>query len=133
MQQSLKRADLVYADECYEIVGILMEVFKKLGPGFQEKYYQRAVAEELRLHKRQFSEQVSIPLIYKNVRLGNYFLDFLIQIGEAKIVLEIKKDEYFSRSHINLVVGYLKATNLKLGILANFTPKGVKYKRIVNL
>lgn len=133
MTNQLKRDDLVYLNECYEIVGILMEVYKRLGPGFQEKYYQRAVAEELRLRNKKFTEQVPIPLLYKDVKLGTYFLDFLIEIGEAKIVLEIKKDEYFSRHHIDQVVGYLKATNLKLGILGNFTPKGVKYKRIVNI
>lgn len=48
-------------------------------------------------------------------------------------MLEIKKDEYFSKRNIEQVVGYLKSTGLKLGILANFTPHGVKSKRIVNL
>lgn len=30
-------------------------------------------------------------------------------------------------------MAYLKAFNLKLGILANFTPEGLKFKRIVNI
>lgn len=47
--------------------------------------------------------------------------------------MEIKKDAHFSHQHIKQVNGYLKALNLKLGILANFTKDGVKFKRVVNL
>ena len=57
-------------------------------------------------------------------------MDFLI---EGKVVLEIKVGEHFSGSNINQLFGYLKATDLKLGILANFTRTGVKYKRIINI
>ena len=34
---------------------------------------------------------------------------------------------------IEQVIGYLKAFNLKLGIIATFTSKGLKFKRIVNI
>lgn len=57
-------------------------------------------------------------------------MDFVI---EGKIVLEIKVGEHFSKNNINQIYGYLKATDLKLGILANFTRTGVKYKRIINI
>jgi len=133
MDKQLKREDLVYAKECYHIMGMLMEVFKKLGPGFQEKYYQRGVAKEFGFNNVKFQEQVAVPLLYKGEKIGIYFLDFLIEYLGVKIVLEIKKDEYFSKHHIDQVFGYLKATGLQLGILANFIPKGVRFKRIVNL
>jgi len=56
-------------------------------------------------------------------------LDFLI---EDKIILEVKKGNYFSRRNINQVKGYLKATSMKLAILVNFTTKGVKFFRVLN-
>jgi len=124
------KSDLIYPDFSYKIIGILFDVYNKLGFGYQEKYYQRAVASTLLENKIKFSEQVKIPLTFKNSNIGNYFLDFLI---EEKIVLEIKKGDYFSKTNIEQVYAYLKATNLKLGILANFTGKGVKHKRIINL
>ncbi|MCD6147800.1 GxxExxY protein, partial [bacterium] len=34
--------------------------------------------------------------------------------------------------HIEQILSYLKASNLKLGILANFGSKGVKIQRIIN-
>lgn len=42
----LKRNDLVYPELSYQIIGILFEVFKQLGPGYKEKFYQKIVALE---------------------------------------------------------------------------------------
>ncbi len=62
--------------------------------------------------------------------VGRYYFDFLI---EDKIILEIKVRNYFSKKDIEQLNSYLKATRLKLGIIAHFTRAGVKLKRIVNL
>jgi len=126
----LKRKDLIYPELSYQIVGILFEIFKQLESGYQEKYYQKAVALELKRCGLKYKEQMQTPLNYKDEKIGKYFLDFLI---ENKIVLEIKKDKNFSRKNIEQVMAYLKACNLKLGILANFTKDGLKFKRIVNI
>lgn len=67
---------------------------------------------------------------FKEKDLGVYFFDFL---AFDKIVVEIKKRNYFSIKDINQLFGYLKATGLKLGLLIHFTNMGVKYRRIVNL
>lgn len=65
--------------------------------------------------------------------IGLFYIDFIVKIGKAEIVLEIKKHENFGPKNIDQVNSYLKTLNLKLGILANFTHSGVKFKRIVNL
>jgi GxxExxY protein len=129
-QQELKRNDLIYPELSYQIVGILFEVYNEIGIGYQEKYYQRAIAECLKKHNLSFREQVLTPLKFQENKIGNYFLDFLI---ENKIVLEIKRGEGFAKTNIQQVSSYLKAANLKLGILANFTSKGLKSKRILNI
>ncbi len=129
-QPKLKRNDLIYPELCYQIIGILFEIYKELGSSYQEKYYQKIVAAELKRCRLHYREQVSTPLIYKNNKIGNYFLDFVI---ENKIVLELKKGERFSQKYIEQVYSYLKASNLKLGIIANFTKNGVRFKRIVNI
>ncbi|MFQ6049536.1 MAG: GxxExxY protein [Candidatus Paceibacterales bacterium] len=77
-----------------------------------------------------FQREVYVPLVFKNEKIGNYYLDFLI---ENKIVLEIKKGDKFSKRHIEQILSYLKAKNLELGIIANFGSKEVKFKRIINL
>ena len=124
------RTDLIYPELSYKIIGILFEVYNNLGPGYQEKHYERAIALSFQEKGIIFKEQVLIPIRFKNKKIGNYFLDFLI---ENKIVLEIKKGDRFSKKDIEQVYSYLKAKNLNLGIIANFMTKGVKFKRILNL
>lgn len=112
-------------------MGVLFEVFKELGPGHKEKYYENAIAEGLKSLQIPFKEQLYVPLSFKGKVVGKYFLDFLI---DEKIVLEIKKgDMYSSKQHIEQVLSYLKVNGLKLGIIAQFANDGVKYRRIVNL
>ncbi len=127
------RDDLVYKDECYRIIGIIYKVFKELGGDLLEKHYQKAVSIALASAGIKYTQQFPVKLYYDNKFIGVYYLDFLIEIGESKIILEIKKHENYGLKNIKQVSEYLKALNLKLGILANFTKTGVKYKRIVNL
>ena len=124
------RTDLIYPELSYKIIGILFEIFNNLGPGYQEKYYQRAIFSAFKKQNIHFQEQVLIPLIYLDKKIGEYFLDFVV---DDKIVLEIKKGDRFSRKDIEQIYGYLKAKKFKLGLLANFTNHGVKFKRILNL
>lgn len=130
VRKNLIRSDLVYPELCYQIIGILFDVYNELGSGYYEKHYQRAIAIALKQCNLIFKEQVAVPIKYNDNKLGNYLLDFLI---ENKIILEIKKGEGFARKNIEQIYSYLKASNLKLGILANFTSKGLKFKRIVNI
>ena len=130
MKSLLRRKDLLYPELSYKISGILFEVFKEVGSGYPEKYYQRAIVATFIKNKIQFNEQVSVPLLYDGKQIGRYQLDFLI---EDAVVLEIKKGEYFKKQNIDQVVGYLKSRHLQLGLIANFTRNGVRIKRIVNL
>ena len=123
-------SEIIYKELSYKILGILFTVYKNLGSGHRELYYQRAIAEEFKKQNLIFKEQVSVPLVYNNKSIGLHRVDFLV---DNKIVLEIKKDEYFSHLHIKQLHGYLKVLNLQLGILANFTKNGVKQKRILNV
>src|SRR3990167_9291085 len=122
--------DLIFPDLSYAIVGVLYEVYNQLGSGFQEKYYQRAIAGAFQKKNIIFEREVCIPLQYDTMNIGHYYLDFLI---DGKVILEVKSGEYFARGNIDQVIRYLKATNKQLGILANFTRHGVIYKRILSI
>jgi len=123
------RNDLIYPELSYKIVGVLFEAHNKLGPGYHEKYYQKATALGLQESGLSFNEQVYSPLVFNDSKVGRYFLDFLI---DDKIILEIKKGDRFSKRNIDQIVAYLKVNNLKLGIIANFGNKELKFKRIIN-
>ena len=130
MHPIIKRDDLVYPELSYKITGILFEVFNELGPGLQEKSYQKAIALLLNENNLKFKEQVYVPLKFKGEKVGCLYLDFLI---EDKIILEIKKGDFFRKTNIKQIYEYLVATDLSLGIIANFTSGGVRTKRILNI
>ena len=130
MKPIVRRNDLVYPELSYEIVGCAYEVFDELGSGHSEKVYQKALAVALRAKNITYQEQVYYALRFKDEIVGKGFLDFEI---DGKIIVELKKDGYFSKTHLEQVLDYLKKSNLKLGILVNFTQQGIKYKRIVNI
>ncbi|MFH0803897.1 MAG: GxxExxY protein [Candidatus Tagabacteria bacterium] len=127
--KTLKRPDLIYPELSYKIIGCAFDVYNSLGSGHHEKYYQRALVEAFSKQKLDFRQQVNFPLEYKGKVIGRNFLDFLI---ENKIIVEIKKSQQFSKSHIDQVMEYLKLTNSKLAILINFGTQGVIFKRIIN-
>jgi GxxExxY protein len=118
-----RKIDLVYPEESYKIIGILFSVWNEIGPGYQEKYYQRAISKVLRTLGLKFVEQLRIPLKFQGEQIGWYFLDFLI---EDKIILEIKTGDRFLKRNIEQVNAYLKSTGLRLAILANFTKSGLR-------
>lgn len=120
---------VIYKDLSYEIVGILFEVYNELGYGYQEKYYEKAVAHYLDLKNIKYKRQILFNIKFKDKIIGKSFLDFLV---EDKIVLELKKGDYFPKRNIEQVKEYLKITNKKLAILANFTSTEVKFLRVLN-
>lgn len=120
----------MYPELSYQIIGILFEVYNTLGYGYQERYYQKAIAALLKSLGIKFKEQVSVEIKMGGETVAKGLADFII---EEKIIVEIKKGDAFRKSNIDQVYSYLKMTGLKLGILANFTVKGLLYKRIVNI
>lgn len=125
-----EKAPFVHERLSYTIIGILYEVYNELGPGLKERTYQRAVAAGLKEAGLKFQEEVYIPVTFKSETVGSHYFDFLV---EDQIVIELKVGDYFSRRNIDQVYRYLLAKNLLLGLLANFTRRGVKIKRVVNL
>jgi GxxExxY protein len=120
---------IVYPELSYKIVGVLFKVHNKLGPRYQEKYYQRAIETELDSQKIKYIKQIPIDLEYDNKIIGRYFLDFLI---DGKIALEIKAVSRLRREDFRQISQYLQTSGLKLGILANFRTERLSYKRILN-
>ena len=126
----LKKEDLLHPELSFQVVGVLFEVSNTLGYGYLEKYYQKAIAALLKKSNINFKEQVKIEVIIGDEIIAEGRADFII---DEKIILEIKKGDSFRKDNIDQLHSYLKMTGMELGILANFTSKGLLYKRIVNI
>lgn len=120
---------IIYPELSYKIVGCLFEVFNELGSNHRESYYQKAVSNEFERKKIKFVEQFPIDLHYKDEVIGKNFLDFYV---ENKVVLELKVGAYIKKSNFEQLLSYLKVSNTKLGIIACFTPSGVRVHRLLN-
>jgi GxxExxY protein len=129
MNKMIQKQDLIYPELSYQLVGLAYNVFNELGHGHLEKIYQKAYAKELKEAGIVFKEQAPYQVIYKEEVIGNNYLDFLI---EEKVIIELKRSDFYSKKYIDQVSNYIKVSNLKLAILINFTSNGVRIKRVVN-
>jgi GxxExxY protein len=122
--------DILYKDECYQIMGACFEVYKEKGCGFVEPVYQECLSFELGLQSIPFVEQVELRLDYKGKPLTQTFRPDFVCFD--KIILEIKAVSRLTDEHRAQVHNYLKATGYKLGLLVNFRnyPK-IEWERIV--
>ncbi len=100
-----------------KVIGAAIEVHKTLGPGYLESVYEEALAVELQLLQIPFERQKPIGVKYKYCLVGESRLDFLI---DGILILELKAIDNLAPIHRAQVISYLKATNLRLGLLINF-------------
>jgi len=120
---------LIYKEEVYRIIGSAMEVHRELGPGFLEKVYQEALELEFQFSKISYQREAKLNIYYKKTLLNKYFeADF---VCFDKIIVELKALSGLTSEHESQLLNYLKATNLKLGLLINFGKESLEYKRMI--
>jgi GxxExxY protein len=120
---------LIYKDLSYKIVGVLYDVYNELGYGYKERTYEKAIEVCFKEQGIYYIRQAPYKVIFKGEVIGRNYVDFII---DNKIVLELKKGNYFSRKNIEQIKNYLVVTDLQLAILAHFTSNGVKIFRALN-
>jgi GxxExxY protein len=121
--------EIIYRELSYQIMQAVFEVHNTLGPGFIENVYEEALAHELALRHISFERQKQVAVRYKDKTVGIHRLDLVI---EDKIILELKAVAQLTDTFKQQTLSYIKATDLKLGILINFGCPKVQYIRIVN-
>ena len=119
---------LYYKELTGQILGALVEVHRKLGPGHYEKVYQKASSYEFALRQLKFQEQVPVRINYKGKMVKSLRLDFMI---EGKVVVELKAKKELDNMDKAQVLAYLRATGKKVGLLVNFGKEKIEIKRFV--
>ena len=103
--ESMKKAEIIYPDLSYKIVGAAFAVSNEEGYGRREHYYRKALASELRNMRLKCVEEKMIRIRYRDGSFGTYFMDVLV---EDKIVVEIKTTYRMQYVDIKQVVDYLR-------------------------
>ncbi len=118
-----------YQEITKKIIGCAMKVHSRLGNGFQEVIYQRALAIEFDERGLTFSREHEIEIFYKEIPIGTRRVDFLL---ENNIMVEIKAVIKLEDVHIAQAINYVEAYNLEIGLLLNFGAKSLEIKRAHN-
>lgn len=110
-----------------EIIGLAIKVHKRIGPGFREKYYQRAMYLELQKTNLKFEREKKIRIPYGKVTLGYHVVDFII---EGKVIVELKSIKELTSVEVGQLTSYLRLTSCKVGLLLNFGQPTLEIKRV---
>jgi GxxExxY protein len=101
----------------HEVIGAAIEVHRVLGPGFLEKIYEEAMLHELGLRSVKAEHEKELAVPYKGTLIHGQKLDLLV---EGRVIVELKAVEALAPIHDAQLLSYLKAANLRLGLLINF-------------
>ena len=107
----------LHQDLTSEIIKRFYIVYNKLGYGFLEKVYKKALKFELENTGFNVERQKPINVYYEAELVGEYFADLLV---ENKIIIELKAAESLCKNHEFQLINYLKATEIEVGLLLNF-------------
>ena len=116
-----------YKEECFDVMGAILNVKKELGPGLNEKIYQEGLALELTAMRIHYEREKVVHPVYRGVPMTSTFiLDFYCKstvIVELKSVVELNKD------HRAQLFNYMHIVKPKVGILVNYAPLFAQIER----
>lgn len=114
-----------------DLTGLIIEqayyVYNKLGYGFLEKVYERALLKKLRDIGLDAQNQVPVKVFFEDMLVGDFSADILV---EQKVFVELKSQETLHPINEIQLVNYLKSTEVEVGLLINFGPQ-IQIKRRV--
>ena len=103
-------------------------VHNVLGAGFLEKVYVNALALELRAKGLACEQEAPLQVRYKEAIVGDYLADIVV---ERRVLLELKACSALDPVHEAQIMNYLRAGNLRVGLLMNFGRPKLQYRRFV--
>jgi len=108
------------------VIGLAMKVHRKLGPGFLENVYLKALQVELVRAGLKVEMQVAIQIFYEGVVVGDYIADLVIN---DELIVEIKAVNCLAPAHEAQTVNYLSATGKEEALLLNFGGRSLEFKK----
>ena len=121
--------DLLFKEECYTIIGICMKIHSTFRKGFKEVVYKDAMEIEFQKNEIPYEREKKFTIGYEGIILPHRFdADFFVY---DSIILEVKAAWMIHPDNFKQTLNYLKASQVKLGILINFREDKLNFKRIV--
>ncbi len=112
----------------YRIIGAAMAVHNRLGPGYKEEVYERALALQMNNDGMAVQRQHEVEVVDGGVVVALFIIDIFV---ESTVVVECKAySHWLTRDDLAQVINYLKATGTSVGMLLNFGRRKLEFRRI---
>jgi GxxExxY protein len=115
-----------------ELTGRILEaafdVHNALGCGFLERVYSNALAIELRRSGLDCAQESPLKIRYRDTIVGDYLADIIV---DGRVIIELKACSSLDPSHSAQVLNYLRAANVRVGLLLNFGRPKLEYRRFI--
>ena len=118
---------LAHGDITETILRAFYTVHTRLGFGFAEVLYQRALPIELAKSSLRVEREVVFVATYDDQPIGKYRADLLV---ERCVLVEIKSVERLVDAHRNQLLNYLRVSGISVGLLLNFG-KSAQVRRVL--
>ena len=115
-----------YEDITRKIIGAAYQVYNKLGFGFLESVYKKAMIIELSKDNLKVEAEKPLSVYYDGQIVGDFYVDLFV---EEAVIVELKSVQNLNKEHEVQLVNYLNGLNKEIGLLINFGPSGVEVKR----
>jgi GxxExxY protein len=106
-----------HKDLTERIIGCAIKVHRALKAGFVESIYENALAHELNTTGLKVAQQVTYPVFYDSVLVGEHRADMVV---EDNVVIELKAVGELAPQHVAQIMSTLMAANKSVGLLMNF-------------
>jgi len=112
----------------YQIIGCAMEVHNRIGTGYKEEIYEKALFNECERKGLPVQRQVAVEVTDLDEQVGIFYLDLLVS---EQVVVEVKAFSHqLTGDELAQVINYLKASGHGVGLLINFGRRRLEYRRI---
>jgi GxxExxY protein len=110
------------------IIGAAIEVHRRLGPGFLESVYEKALIIELKKRGMAVQDQMEVIITYDGNEVDRHRLDLFV---EDMIVVDLKAIKNLEDIHFAVVRSQLRAVDRQHGLLLNFAKTTLEPKRVI--
>lgn len=110
----------------HKVIGCAYTVYNKLGFGFLESIYHKAMRIELDRANLSAESEKPLKVHYDGQVIGDFSVDILVN---DELIVELKSVENIVKAHEVQLVNYLTCLKKDIGLLINFGPAGVEVKR----
>jgi GxxExxY protein len=110
------------------ILGVCFEISNELGSGFLESVYKQALFIALKQKEINVDVEASVEVMFRGSRIGVFYPDLLV---DQKVIIEIKAVKTLLPEHEAQLLNYLRASNIRIGLIINFGKTRLDWKRMI--